>query len=96
MAQINEAQGLPPTGLRSKEVRATPSTPSLTSKQARRAGTYRYEEGGRYLYRYGPNGATVFDLAKLGGWTPDEGVGHEEEEGTKEVAAAPKVRAVPV
>ena len=42
-------------------------------RQARRPGTFRYAEGGRYLYRYGPNGATVYDLAKLGGWTPARG-----------------------
>jgi hypothetical protein len=53
--------------------RQTPSNPSLTSKQVRRAGTHRYEEGGRYLYKYGPNGATVYDLAKLGSWTPWRG-----------------------
>jgi hypothetical protein len=70
--EARKAVGAAPD-LGSKEDRPTSSNSPRTSKQARRAGTHRYEEGGRYVYRYGNNGVTVFDLAKLVGWTPARG-----------------------
>jgi hypothetical protein len=37
----------------------------------RKPGTQRYEEGGRFLYSYGPTGTTVYDMTKwLTGWKP--------------------------
>ena len=58
--------------LRTKRDRPTASNPTDNRKQ-RRTSTYSYEEVGRYLYRYGPNGATVYDLSKLTGWNPWRG-----------------------
>ena len=31
----------------------------------RKLKNFWYEDGGRYLFRYGPNGSTVFDVWKL-------------------------------
>ena len=55
MAKIGEARkavGAAPS-LGTRKVRDPASTPTDKPKQARRPGTFRYEEGGRYLYRYG-------------------------------------------
>ncbi len=38
---------------------------STARRAKRKAGSFWYEEGGRYLYRSGANGSTVFDVWKL-------------------------------
>ena len=69
MAQIKgpEAVAPAPSPNRNRNTLEIPSTPTDKPKQGhRRNGTHSYEEGGRYLYRYGANGVTVFDLEKWG------------------------------
>ena len=38
---------------------------STARRQKRQLKNVWYEDGGRYLYRYGANGSTVFDVWKL-------------------------------
>ena len=58
------AEVLPDQGRGRSETKL--GTDEFTSrKQKRQLKNTCYEDGGRYLYRYGANGSTVFDVWKL-------------------------------
>ena len=65
---------------RSEDDRTNPFYPTATKASPTRDGTYRYEEGGRYLYRYGPTArrSTISQNSVVG--PPHEGAGYEEVE----------------
>ena len=58
-AEVLQDQG------RGKSVSDIGNDESTSRRSKRKLKNVWYEDGGRYLYRYGANGSTVFDVWKL-------------------------------